>query len=514
MLNQYRLPAALLLFLLCFGMLYPAYRFIFDTDGIGYMMVAKRLAAGDTWNAINGYWSPLHSWLMAPFIALGVDGFMAFKISNACFSLGVLVWLNKLLQKTTIDAWLKSILLFTAVPLLLAYAFNELAADLLFVWLLLIYLDIASDEDLFNSTRKNILCGLTGCLCYFAKTYGFPLFLLHFTLTQWILYRNALQPDKRTLLIRNWLLGTGTFFLLAAPWLYVLYQKYHLLTFGYSGKLALQWEIFPRKTIEKLYALKPPYPGSPSGWEDPFYYDSPVETNHSLFSLRLAWPWLRKTLDNFMKWMVMLGEFSVFSAGIMVSLAVYLLKKRNYFFLQCLLLMILLQAGYLLVHVETRFFWAGALLLLICGAWLVQKALELFNIPHRWKILCWCIYFGSFLIYPMNLLKDSAGGGREVFTLAKALQDRSIKGNFSVQGDYSLVQRAAFLTGDQFWILSRWEYTYDELAAVLQQQPIDYFFFFYDNQQMLDAFRHTPIYKNAKALHQLEEYHLVIVKIK
>src|SRR4051812_40805140 len=102
MLNRYRLPFALIVYTTCFAILYPLYRFKFDDDGIGYLMVTKRLAAGDLFNAINGYWSPLHSWLLAPLYKAGLNEFTAFKLSNGLIGAGILITVNRLCGKTNL----------------------------------------------------------------------------------------------------------------------------------------------------------------------------------------------------------------------------------------------------------------------------------------------------------------------------------------------------------------------------------------------------------------------------
>jgi hypothetical protein len=37
-------------------------------DASAYLTIARKYNAGDFHNAVNGYWSPLLSWLIAPFL--------------------------------------------------------------------------------------------------------------------------------------------------------------------------------------------------------------------------------------------------------------------------------------------------------------------------------------------------------------------------------------------------------------------------------------------------------------
>ena len=87
---------------------------------------------------------------------------------------------HRLLNKTAIPAGLKAIVLLAAIPIVMIAVFHDLAADPLVCLLLLVYTDIITEKDFFENPHKNMLCGIVGALSYFAKTYAFPFFLLHF----------------------------------------------------------------------------------------------------------------------------------------------------------------------------------------------------------------------------------------------------------------------------------------------------------------------------------------------
>ncbi|MDD9865664.1 MAG: hypothetical protein OXS32_04890, partial [Verrucomicrobiales bacterium] len=52
-----------------------------NTDAIAYMRVAEYWSTGNFDFAINGYWGPLLSWLMVPFLWLGVEPLLAGKLA-------------------------------------------------------------------------------------------------------------------------------------------------------------------------------------------------------------------------------------------------------------------------------------------------------------------------------------------------------------------------------------------------------------------------------------------------
>src|SRR5689334_17932068 len=110
--NRYFIPVLLLVYAAAYLLLYPFYKYIFDLDGIGYLMITKRLAAGDLEYGINGFWPPLHSWLAIPFYKGGMNEFAAFKTLNGLIGAGILVVTNRLLIKANIQPVLRQAALF------------------------------------------------------------------------------------------------------------------------------------------------------------------------------------------------------------------------------------------------------------------------------------------------------------------------------------------------------------------------------------------------------------------
>ena len=52
-----------------------------NTDAIAYMRIAEYWAAGNFELAVTGYWGPLLSLLMVPFLWLGVDPLISGKLA-------------------------------------------------------------------------------------------------------------------------------------------------------------------------------------------------------------------------------------------------------------------------------------------------------------------------------------------------------------------------------------------------------------------------------------------------
>lgn len=493
--NTSRLLVVSVLYLLTFICCYPLYQYIFDVDGIGYMMVSKRLAQGDYTRAINGCWSPLHSWLIAPFFKWGVDGITAFKVSNGIIGLGILVWTNRLLNKTQIGETLKTVALITCIPILINYVYHDLAADVLFCFLVLVYIDIVTGKDFFQNRNKNIACGIIGCLCYFAKTYGFIFFPVSFLLVQVVLYKASSLPNRKALLTRNLLWAIPVFLLLASPWIYLLSNKYGFMTFGYAGQLNLKWELLNRLEYEGSLLKAPPYPDSPANWEDPLHYPYRYE-KASFFTLLIRE--IRLILTNVMTAIEQLTTLSFFSIAIITGLSIYLLKKRDTLHTLFFLFIVLIPVGYLAISIQPRYIYPITFLLLISGIFLIQKGMEIVQPGKYFRGLYWTLFFASFLIYPVNWLKDLTGHGKNVFTLSKEWKAKGIQGKYATtaNGNHALLERAAYINDSQLYMPTREAKDYQELHNALKEHGINYFFFFYRYSTDLDAFMQTTLYKS------------------
>src|SRR6185503_11817188 len=145
--NSFRLPLILLIYITGFILLYPFYQYIFDNDGIGYLSVTRRLASGDFANGINGYWSPMRSWLAIPLFKAGMNELTAYRVLNGLFGAGILIIVSRLLRKTPVSGQLQTITLIICIPIIWSYAFSGLTPDTLLCLVLLIYTDLITEKD-------------------------------------------------------------------------------------------------------------------------------------------------------------------------------------------------------------------------------------------------------------------------------------------------------------------------------------------------------------------------------
>ncbi|MBK5285201.1 MAG: hypothetical protein JJE25_07335, partial [Bacteroidia bacterium] len=57
--------------------LFPAFHYTFQTDTLQYLVIAQKYANGFFADAVNSYWSPLFSWLIAVLLKTGIEPFKA-----------------------------------------------------------------------------------------------------------------------------------------------------------------------------------------------------------------------------------------------------------------------------------------------------------------------------------------------------------------------------------------------------------------------------------------------------
>lgn len=516
MLQKYRLMVASLIYLVCCLLLYPAYRFIFDDDGIGYMMVTRRMAEGDWHNAINGYWSPLHSWLAFPLVKAGLTEITAFRITNWILGYLMLVWIFRLSNRTSLTGGLKTALLLVSIPVTIHFAIYEVAADVLFCWLVLVYVDLITRENFFQSLRLNLLCGVLGALLYFSKTYAFPFFLLHFALMQFWFFRQSAATEKKRWITRNLAAGIGIFLLMSGPWIAILYQKYHILTIGYSGKINQDVHLYSRQLTTDALMTPPPYPDAPSTWEDPISIPMERTPGEYFFRPDILVKQARLFLTNVIRGVDAFNRLSFLSLAILFGMGIFLQQQRDrvpgIFFFTALLL----PLGYLLVFIESRYIWPVGLLLLIGGACLLQSILSRMRIRGKWAIACWAIFFGSFLLRPLDQLKDAVNGNRELFQLADFAREKHITGKYVTadNADYSMVPKLAFLTRSSTWSLLRSGVSWEETLQAMRSNGIGYYFFRYNNAREMQSFMEGALYKAAYKVHDAGIWNLVILEIK
>ncbi len=352
-----------------------------NTDAISYMRVAEYWSVGNLGFAVNGYWGPMLSWLMVPFLWLGVEpllaGKLAMLISGLVFFHGSL-FLVRSVGLRLIDELIVAWLLALMIP---GWISNHVTPDLLVAGLMAFALGQAVLPDWLANHKRALGTGATWGLAYLAKAVALPVGLVVSVLLA-LCWRLG-QTENRRAAWRQMGVSLGLLALVTAPWITVLSLKYDKPTFSTSGPIA-HAVVGPGNDRPPSHpfgnSIYKPESGRVTAWEDPsrmdYDYWSPFASDENFlhqFSLIgrnaktviqflavfdglgmfLKWlgigtlvfglalfakrPWLKNWLANRWRWMVIP---LICLGGIYLPVYVMLVDER-YFYLFLPLIMIL-----------------------------------------------------------------------------------------------------------------------------------------------------------------------------
>jgi hypothetical protein len=230
-----------------------AARFAVTPDGTCYLDIASAYLRGDWHNALNSYWSPFFSWLLA--LAMGIFhpgpywestllhlvNFAGFLFALVCFE----VFFRSLLRHGKKFAssegpeaalpefawWLLGYGLFLSTSLFVLSLTATTPDMWVAVWTYLVAGLILRIHISGGGWRLFALLGFTLALAYLTKTFYFPMSFV-FLFAGWM----AAGNPRRT--ARQAALGLILFLAVAGPWIFVLSRSRQRFTFGDVGKLA------------------------------------------------------------------------------------------------------------------------------------------------------------------------------------------------------------------------------------------------------------------------------------
>ncbi|MBK7571445.1 MAG: hypothetical protein IPI10_07425 [Bacteroidetes bacterium] len=251
--------------LACLGVMPYVKWYVDNPDSLQYINIAHHILDGRLTLAINGYWSPLITWFLAPFILIFNDGIIAFKYLQ--MAIGVFVirkWLIFLVFVDVEEKW-KRVLGFVIFPFIVSYSLLNLTPDLLFVGILFALI-IELIRWLDKQTDGSSL-GKLGALLFLTKSFGLPLFIFLFCFVIWM-------KDERIpkITLKKILLPFGT---VAGLWIILLSIKYGKFTISESAKFNFTYEVAPTvgKTVQLPVLgnglLEPSNDFALSAWEEP-----------------------------------------------------------------------------------------------------------------------------------------------------------------------------------------------------------------------------------------------------
>ena len=332
-------------------MLLPQSIHIFEADAVAYIQEARQYASGNFTIALNGCWSPLHSWLLIPFIKYGVDPFLACRIINGVSGLICIPLFYRITSFFISSSAIRNILVVFSSLLFISMAFHRTGADTLQLAILIIYINLIYD---FESSRKNrflILATLAGAMAYYAKSYNLYFFILHITIVIFLVSKNLtfksfLSEWKRMVIVFCSLL------LFIGPYVAMISVKYHKFTVSTAGPITMNKSLEPSFTDGPKFFVPPREANALAIADDPTFfqksYITPLTSKHYLAKE------VKVIIINILEYFKLLNQVSIFSIGIL-SVFGYLIfsekKELNRKNLLIIITTLVYPIGYMMIAV-------------------------------------------------------------------------------------------------------------------------------------------------------------------
>jgi hypothetical protein len=245
--------------------------YVNNPDTFQYINIAREYSSLNFHAAVNGYWSPMVSWLLILFPLKGLQAVVSFKLLQLIVGFFALTVWCRILDRAVPDRFSKRILQWMALPFLLSYAFLYLTADLLFFTVLLVLLNHFIEAPVWNSRKRSLQAALLAVLLYFSKAFGWPLAL---TLVVVSLVHHRMTSTR--IISSHIVYGLLVFFTLSGIWMFLISTKYGHFTISEAAALNTTREVapLPGQTVRLpvVYAeglLPPASPTALSAWEEP-----------------------------------------------------------------------------------------------------------------------------------------------------------------------------------------------------------------------------------------------------
>lgn len=490
------LPSVALL-ICALAILYPFCSYYIDPDGTAYLTISQRYAAGDYSTAINGYWSPWSCWLTALLMKAGLSAVPASWAINALGAIGVLCSTRLLMKQFGIDTFTQKIMHIGIICFLASAVYIQSFDDLWETFFIVCMLIVAHQLSLKHKAVYWVAMGFLGALAYFAKAYALPYFVLLTLFIGYTLYKN-----QKPLAIKMLLLAWGTCSLVAAPWWWLLYQKYGFFTTSTAGSLNLSWYLVGHPIFkDNIHVFIPPaYRGSPYYWEDPWLANGALPRlwdNSQLFLRQIL-----KLGYNGLLFLLSMAQLSLLCLWLLYKILLLAIRRhqwRNLHRTQQLLVgaIVLFPSGYWLINFEARYLWPiMPLCIVLIIKWLHKDLLPRLGAQYAMGVLL--LLTISFAIYPLYQIRSIWRVGQHEANIAHHLQSLP-EGGFTGNAHPQAMARLAYWWHHPYYYIATTEATPTQVSADAQRWPIKYYIYF----------NHPPVKRMATTEGLLNEGKLV-----
>lgn len=459
-------------------LLLPYYQHQINPDGISYISISQKYIHHDYHNAINGYWGPLLSWLLIPFLYIGLKPLLSVKLLSLTIGLFTVIQSYSLFRKLNIGRALRNVLLYLIAVIVIYFALSTISPDLLVVFLALTYLNTILDTSYINSKYAGVICGFFGSLLYLSKAYGLPFFAFHFLIFNLIFILRTKDKFDRIKISRNYITGMLIFTLISISWIFIISNKYGYLTIGTSGSFnhALVGPQSLGHPVHYMGLLAPSNNTAISIWEDISSLN--VQDWSMFYSISSLKDQIFIIFKNIFYIAYLLETFSILSLVLLPAAIIYSLMKgrqifyNNLFFL--LVSLIVLFSGYTMFLISRRYIWLSNILIIIIGAKLLEYLFNRISLNRILKIITTGIFVASFLLLPVVKLYTNLNSENYIFDINTKISQFDINGRIASDKNWHDSLYLSFYNGWQYYG-ERGRLNSLELETEFKEKMIDYY---------------------------------------
>jgi len=467
-----------------------------------YLDIAEKYLRGNFTDAVNGYWGPMFSWLLIPFLYFGASKVFAINALNLIVGVLTLAGVWVLSFRFEMSEKIRSAILISLLPIILFVSIVELH-DFLLLCFLVYYLGIIFNNEYPGRTYNGMLCGVLGAVAYFTKSYAFPFFIVHFIFMNIAHFlRCSTKPEKRNVL-RNAITGIVLFSIISGTWITVISFKYNRFTISNMGKA--NFSAMAPGMPDTGFELGNPmfhegfFPPSNktafSVWEDPSYLMSKLPAWSPLDSTAYLKHFLKNILKNIKECIRIFGAFSRLSYTIIIAYILLLIVQQfnrqilRGDMLYSFFTLLLFTGGYMPFHLELRYLWIVNILLLLMGGYvltiLFQHAFFKNNVRKNVLIVFFAL---SFILTPLKSFIQAGHDNmsKEMYALSLLIKEKyNIQGNIAsnkeweciaIQNSWHKTFRLAYHLNSKYYGQAKKDISDSELENDLKKYNIDYYF--------------------------------------
>lgn len=416
----------------------PFFLYQINPDAVVAIGIARHYINGEWLQAINGYWSPLISWLLTIPILFHIPALLAYKLISFFSGLLAINLMYHILHRVRVSNAIRMLTILIMIPYLIYFSLSTNTPDLLSftIWLLVILqlLKLWSKPNY----RNRMLLALLGMMACFARYYHF----YAFTGSAVIFLLMGRFKDKK--LNKDVLTSLFAFISLTGIWMLIIDFKYNRVIPALSSDVNVLMS-------GKIPASHPAICGNqPTGldytqytftsWEEPAWYafdqePQPFSTAHFF---QLLGTKIKPTLQFYLPVVMML----------ILGLCFLAFRLHHFNSTQWLLLALslLYPAGFAWIAAEPRHFLFPLFGLLTLSIHLLLNP----NVTERYMKVLIIALFAAAFCYPVYQLTQQNDQGATIRT-----QAQSITSVVHIKGERIMSSPDAFWEGMYFAYFTR-----------------------------------------------------------